>query len=58
MTALFDAGMAITAFTEHDSTPWNALPGKMRRTDEGEWRLLDDPSRVPCTYTLQALKHS
>jgi SAM-dependent methyltransferase len=58
MTALFDAGMAITAFTEHDSTPWNALPGKMRQTDDGEWRLIDDPSRVPCSYTLQAVKHS
>jgi SAM-dependent methyltransferase len=57
MTALFDAGLAITAFTEHDSVPWNALPGKMERTDDGEWRLTDDPSRVPCSYTLQALKH-
>jgi len=54
--ALLSEGMTITAFTEHDSVPWEALPGKMAQTLEGEWRLVDDPSRVPCSYTLQAVK--
>src|SRR6266581_7749781 len=31
VTALLDAGMQITALTEHDSVPWEALPGKMER---------------------------
>jgi SAM-dependent methyltransferase len=55
-TALLEAGLAITAFTEHDSVPWNALPGKMEQIGGGEWRLADDPSRLPCSYTLQAIK--
>jgi hypothetical protein len=55
-TALLDAGLAIAAFTEHDSVPWNALPGKMEQIGGGEWRLADDPSRLPCSYTLQAVK--
>jgi len=37
-TALLDAGMQITALTEHDSVPWEALPGKMERVDGGERR--------------------
>ena len=31
-TALLDSGMLITGLTEHDSVPWEALPGKMVRT--------------------------
>jgi hypothetical protein len=56
ITALLDAGMQITALTEHDSVPWEALPGKMERLDGGEWRLADQPWRLPHSYTLQALK--
>jgi hypothetical protein len=40
---------------EHDSVPWEALPGVMER-DGHEWRLRDRPRRLPCTYTLQAGK--
>src|SRR5215472_6311289 len=29
VTALLDAGLEITALTEHDSVPWEALPGLM-----------------------------
>jgi SAM-dependent methyltransferase len=60
MTALLDAGMTITAFTEHDSVPWQALPGKMEQVNgDGwrEWRLAADPSRLPHSYTLQAVKN-
>lgn len=56
ITALLSEGMALTGFTEHDSVPWEALPGKMARTPGGEWRLAQDPSRLPCSYTLRAVK--
>jgi hypothetical protein len=29
VTALIEAGMAVTGLTEHDSVPWDALPGQM-----------------------------
>ena len=56
VTALLEAGMDITALTEHDSVPWQALPGKMDKTGDGEWRLADRPWRLPHSYTLQAVK--
>ena len=56
MTALIDAGLSITAFEEHDSVPWEALPGQMERVELGEWRLADRPWRLPHSYTLQAVK--
>jgi SAM-dependent methyltransferase len=56
VTALIDAGMTITGLVEHDSVPWNAMPGLMERADNGEWRLIDRPWRLPHTYTLQAEK--
>jgi hypothetical protein len=55
ITALFDAGLTVTGLTEHDSAPWNALPGLMTESG-GEWRLTDNPARLPCTYTLQAVR--
>jgi SAM-dependent methyltransferase len=56
VTSLFDAGMAITGLTEHDSVPWQALPGQMEQIGGGEWRLTDRPWRLPHSYTLQAVK--
>jgi len=56
VTSLLDAGMAITGLTEHDSVPWNALPGQMEQLGGGEWRLIDRPWRLPHSYTLQAVK--
>ena len=56
VTALQDAGMDLTGLVEHDSAPWEALPGQMERIDGGEWRLADRPWRLPCTYTLQAVR--
>jgi SAM-dependent methyltransferase len=52
--ALLDTGMALDLLAEHDSCPWEALPGKMAEGDDGEWRLLDRPERLPLTYTLKA----
>ncbi len=56
ITALLGSGLAVTALEEHDSVPWQALPGLMERTPFGEWRLADRPWRLPHTYTLQAVK--
>jgi SAM-dependent methyltransferase len=56
VTALMSAGMDLTGLTEHDSVPWEALPGQMERIGGGEWRLADRPWRLPHTYTLQAVR--
>jgi hypothetical protein len=58
VTALIDAGLAITGLAEHDSAPWNALPGQMTLLENGEWQLTDRPERLAHTYTLQAVKTS
>ena len=55
VTSLLDAGMTLTGLAEHDSVPWNALPGMMTEAG-GEWRLTDNPSRVACSFTIQAVK--
>jgi SAM-dependent methyltransferase len=57
VTALSEAGMRLTMLVEHDSVPWEALPGRMYR-DGPEWRLSDRPYRLPLTYTIQATKDS
>lgn len=56
VTAVLDAGLELTGFVEHDSVPWNALPGQMTHdpaTDE--WRLTDRPWRLAASFTLQAV---
>ena len=55
VTALLEEGMDITALAEHDSVPWQALPGKMHKTGDGKWRLADQPW-VAHSYTLQAVR--
>ena len=55
VTALLEEGLQITGLVEHDSVPWEALPGLMERLSNGEWRLADRPWRLPHTYTLQAV---
>jgi SAM-dependent methyltransferase len=54
VTALLDVGLELTMLEEHDSVPWEALPGRMIEVEAGEWRISDRPSRLPHTYTLQA----
>jgi SAM-dependent methyltransferase len=56
VTALLDQGLRLTGLEEHDSVPWNALPGAMRLEELGEYRLADRPERLAATYTLQAVK--
>jgi SAM-dependent methyltransferase len=54
--ALLEAGMDLTMLVEHDSVPWEALPGQMTQVELGEWRLTDRPWRLAHSYTLQAIK--
>jgi hypothetical protein len=54
VTALLNAGLDLTALAEHDSVPWEALPGQMTKDSAGEWRLIDRPERLAASYTLQA----
>jgi SAM-dependent methyltransferase len=56
VTALGDAGMTLLSLAEHDSVPWEALPGRMARDDSGEWRLAERPWRVAASYTLEAVR--
>ncbi len=60
VTALMDAGLELTALVEHDSVPWDALPGQMEPVPDqpGELRLADRPWRLACSYTLQARKRA
>ena len=55
VTALLDNGLRLTMLDEHDSVPWDALPGQMTE-DDGEWRLTEHRDRLPLSYTLQAIK--
>ena len=56
VTSLVAAGLQLTGLVEHDSVPWEALPGLMTKDDHGEWRLTERPWRLPASYTLQAVK--
>jgi hypothetical protein len=55
VTAVLDAGMTLTGLVEHQTVPWNALPGRMSPKGD-EWQLTDRPERLPHTYTLQAVR--
>ncbi|MTE16123.1 methyltransferase domain-containing protein [Nocardia sp. CT2-14] len=54
--ALLQADLTLTQLLEHDSVPWEPLPGRMVCGEDHEWRLIDHPERLPLTYTLQARK--
>lgn len=55
--ALTAAGLTVTSLEEHDSAPWDPLPGYCEPAEHpGDFRLADRPWRVPFTYTLTALK--
>ena len=57
ITALLARQMEITLFREHDSVPWEALPGQMAGPEHGEWRLAEGSRRLPLTYTLCAIRN-
>lgn len=56
VTALLDHGLVLTTLVEHDTVPWNALPGMMEDRGDGEYRLIDRPERLPLTFTVSAVK--
>ena len=56
VSGLLNVGMQVTSLVEHDSVPWDALPGQMTQDAAGEWRLTERPERLACSYTLQAVK--
>ncbi|MGH7642121.1 MAG: class I SAM-dependent methyltransferase [Candidatus Dormibacteria bacterium] len=56
VTALVRHDLRISGLTEHDSIPWDALPGQMERLLGGEYRLTDRPWRLAHSFTLQAVK--
>jgi SAM-dependent methyltransferase len=56
ITALLANGLRLTGLTEHDSVPWDALPGHMTADADGEYRLTEHPDRLAASYTLQAVK--
>ena len=56
VSAVLGAGLRLTGLTEHDSVPWDAMPGQMEPLSGGEWRLADRPWRLPHSYTLQAVR--
>ena len=56
ISAVLAAGMQLTMFEEHRSIPWNVAGAAMVEDDLGEWTLREHPDRLPCTYTLQAVK--
>lgn len=55
LTALLAAGLTITAFEEHRTVPYRAMPDMVTDGD-GEFRLPERPDRMPLSYTLQAVK--
>ena len=52
--AVIDAGLTLELLTEHDSVPWDALPGMMVADDQGEYRLAERPERLPASFILVA----
>ncbi|EAR25370.1 hypothetical protein A20C1_03866 [marine actinobacterium PHSC20C1] len=56
ITALISHGMRIDGLVEHDSVPWEALPGHMTLDDDGEFRLTSGRERLPLSFTVQATR--
>lgn len=56
VTAVLTHGMELVLLREHDCVPYEALPGRMVMTPDGEWRLAREPRRMPLTFTLRAVK--
>lgn len=56
VTALLERGLRIDTLVEHDSVPWEALPGRMTLRPDGEYALTEQPSVMPLSYTIRATK--
>jgi SAM-dependent methyltransferase len=55
VSAVLEAGLTLTQLVEHETAPWEPLPGHTARQGD-EWRLRDRPERLPMTFTLQAVR--
>ena len=49
-------GMRTYGLVEHQSIPWEALPGHMILGDDGKYRLKSGRERLPLTFTLKATR--
>src|SRR2546427_6852449 len=58
VTALMSAGMDLTGLVEHDSVPWDALPGQMERIIRSEEHTseLQSQSNLVCRLLLEKKK--
>jgi SAM-dependent methyltransferase len=56
VTALLNEGLTLTMLVEHDSVPWEALPGQMVERPGGEFALDALAGVAPLSYTIQAAK--
>lgn len=56
VTALIAAGLRIDLLEEHDSVPWEALPGRMLLRPDGEFALAERSGAAPLSYTLRATR--
>jgi SAM-dependent methyltransferase len=56
VTALLNEGLTLTMLVEHDSVPWEALPGQMVERPGGEFALDELAGVAPLSYTIQATK--
>ncbi|WP_374008637.1 class I SAM-dependent methyltransferase [Leifsonia sp. LS-T14] len=54
VTSLIRAGLRIDLLEEHDSVPWEALPGQMLLRPDGEYALAALEGDAPLSYTLRA----
>jgi 2-polyprenyl-3-methyl-5-hydroxy-6-metoxy-1,4-benzoquinol methylase len=52
--SLLDAGLQLTAFAEHRTIPWAALPALVKDADAARYRLPDSPERLPLTFSVIA----
>ncbi len=56
VSALLAQGLTLTGLAEHESVPWDFLPGQTERLAGGEYGLAERPWRLAHSYTLQAVK--
>jgi SAM-dependent methyltransferase len=55
VSSLIEAGLTIQFLKEHRTCLWQALHF-MVQDEDGWWRLLDRPERLPLMYSIRALK--
>ena len=58
VTSLLRHGLVLDSLAEHDSIPWEGLPGLMEPHPDhpGEYRLAGHPERLAASFTLTAHK--